>query len=66
MMVILLEVANSNERAHGLYERMGFHEHRRRLMSRMILRHVEPGGGNILAKRVAGEGSGVGSRGVGL
>ena len=36
MKVILLEVAHSNERAHRLYERIGFHEHGRRLMSRMI------------------------------
>ena len=34
MKVILLEVAFENPRAHALYERIGFREHGRRLMSR--------------------------------
>lgn len=34
--VILLEVAFENTRAHALYERLGFREHGRRLMSRLL------------------------------
>ena len=36
MKVILLEVAFENPQAHALYERMGFREHGRRLMSRKV------------------------------